>query len=100
VDKLCDAVLGALARGPLEPEGLREATGGAARNLGPEGAKKGVTTTLPLALGELQRRGAIRRIPVNGRLDQQRYRYTLWQPNPLAQPRPADEETHTTLARR
>src|SRR5581483_947178 len=100
VDKLCDAVLRALAPGPLDPEGLREATGGAVRNLGPEGAKKGVTTTLPLALGELQRRGEIRRLPVNGRLDQQRYRYALWKPNPLANFNPAQEEVHSELARR
>jgi hypothetical protein len=100
IEKLCDAVSGALKHGALDPDGLREAVGGAARNLGPEGAKKGVTTTLPLALGELQRRGAIRRVPVNGRLDQQRYRYTLWQPNPLAQFRLSKEEVLTEVARR
>src|SRR5262245_11476929 len=54
VDKLCDAVLKALAKGSLEPNQVREATGNASRSLGEEGKKKGITTTLPLALGKLQ----------------------------------------------
>jgi hypothetical protein len=78
IDKLCAAVLKALAAGPLEPDGLRKKVGDAARNLGPEGAKKGLTTTLPVALGLLQAAGKIRRVPVNGRIDQQRYKYTAW----------------------
>src|SRR6185436_3455707 len=75
IEKLCDAVLGALASGPLDPDGIREATGKASRSLGEEGKKKGLTTTLPIALGRLQARGEIRRVPTNGRLDQQRYKY-------------------------
>jgi hypothetical protein len=100
VDKLCDAVVKALAKAPMDPEQIREHTGGAARSLGPEGQKKGVSSTLPLALGRLQAEGEIRRIPVNGRLDQQRYRYTLWRPNPLAKFRLSTEEAYTELARR
>src|SRR5581483_4637643 len=50
VDKLCDAVQKALAGQELEPDGLREAVGKAARSLGPEGQKKGMSSTLPLAL--------------------------------------------------
>lgn len=100
IDKLCDAVLVALAKGPLDPEGIRDATGKAARNLGEEGKKKGMITTLPLALGRLQAMGEIRRIPVNGRLDQQRYRYTLWKPNPTARFKMSNEEVQTELARR
>jgi hypothetical protein len=83
IRKLCNAVVKALARGTLSPEEIRDATGKASRSLGEEGKKKGLTTTLPLALGKLQAEGAIRRVPVNGRLDQQRYAYTLWRPNPL-----------------
>jgi hypothetical protein len=83
IAKLCDAVRKALEKGPLDPEEVRQATGNASRSLGEEGKKKGLTTTLPLALGELQTAGAIRRISTNGRLDQQRYRYCLWKPNPL-----------------
>jgi hypothetical protein len=100
IDKLCDAVMHALEKGPLDPDGLREATGKAVRNLGEEGKKKGLTTTLPVALGKLQAAGDIRRIPVNGRLDQQRYKYTLWRPNPLLNFKLTTEEAYTELARR
>jgi hypothetical protein len=99
VDKLCEAVFDALKQGPLDPDGLKTATGKAVRNLGEEGKKKGITTTLPLALGRLQSEGEIRRIPMNGRLDQQRYRYTLWRPNPLAGFRLSPDEAYVQLAR-
>lgn len=99
IDKLCGAVIAALVEGPLDPEGLRDATGSAVRNLGLEGQKKGLTTTLPLALGRLQASGDIRRIPINGRLDQQRYKYTIWRPNPLRGFKLV-EEPYTQLARR
>lgn len=98
--KLCDAVLSALEKGPLEPDGLREATGKAVRNLGPEGTKKGLTTTLPVALGKLQESGDIRRVPINGRFDQQRYQYALWRPNPLRSFKLSPEEVHAELARK
>jgi len=97
---LCDAVAKALAQGPLEPEAIREATGKAARNLGAEGKKKGLTTTLPLALGHLQRTGIIRRVATNGRFDQQRYAYALWKTNPLASLKLTPEEAAIELARR
>ncbi len=100
IDRLCAAVLDAVSSVPLEPDQLREAAGGAIRNLGPEGAKKGLTTTLPVALGKLQAEGEIRRIPTNGRLDQQRYRYARWSPNPLAAFTLSAAETYTELARR
>jgi hypothetical protein len=100
IDKLCGAVIAGLARGPLDPEGLRAATGRAVRSLGSAGRKKGLTTTLPVALGRLQSSGDIRRIAINGRLDQQRYRYALWQPNPLRGFKLPAEEAYTQLARR
>jgi hypothetical protein len=100
IDKLCDAVVSALEKGPLDPDGLREATGKAVRNLGPEGKKKGLTTTLPVALGKLQGSGDIRRVPTNGRFDQQRYQYALWRPNPLRGFKFSPEQVHTELARR
>ncbi len=99
-DKLCEAVKMALEKGPLDPEGIREATGKAARSLGEEGKKKGLSTTLPLALGELQSSGEIRRVSMNGRIDQQRFRYTLWKPNPLAKFKLSGEEVNIELARR
>jgi len=100
IDKLSDAVVKALSKGPLDPSQIREATGGASRGLGEEGKKKGITTTLPLALGRLQAEGEIRRIATDGRLDQQRYRYTLWRPNPLDKFRLSLDEAYTELARR
>ncbi|MEU9127433.1 crosslink repair DNA glycosylase YcaQ family protein [Kitasatospora sp. NPDC048540] len=79
IEKLCLAITGALAEDrPLDPPAIREAVGEAVRPLGEAGKKRGVSTTLPLALGLLQARGRIRRVPVNGRLDQQRYGYVGW----------------------
>ena len=98
IDKLGSAVIDALAKGTLDPDGLKLALGAKVRNLGEEGKKKGVATTLPLALGLLQTQGEIRRIPVNGRLDNQRYRYALWRPNPLTKNPSGD--TFAELARR
>jgi hypothetical protein len=99
IERLCAAVVGALSNsGPLDPDGIRAATGSASRSLGEEGKKKGLTTTLPLALGRLQSRGDIRRVPVNGRLDQQRYAYVAWTPSPLAEV--PDGDPFVALARR
>jgi len=100
IDRLCEVVVKVLAKAALDPDELRQATGGAVRNLGAEGTKKGVTTTLPVALGKLQTSGEIRRVPLNGRLDQQRYRYALWRPNPLAKFKLSTEEAFTKLAER
>jgi hypothetical protein len=83
IEKLCEAVVKALEKEPLSPDGIRESVGKAARSLGPEGQKKGLSSTLPVALGRLQTAGEIRRIPLNGRLDQQRYQYARWLPNPF-----------------
>ena len=99
VDRLCQAVLAALDAGPLDPRALKDAVGDAARTLGPEGKKRGMTTTLPLALGKLQTEGEIRRVPVNGRLDQQRYRYARWADNPRTHRSFSDEEALSELAR-
>ncbi|MER7845356.1 crosslink repair DNA glycosylase YcaQ family protein [Kitasatospora sp. NPDC096077] len=79
VEQLCLAVERALAGGAtLDPTTIREAVGDAVRPLGEAGRKRGLSTTLPLALGLMQSRGRIRRVPVNGRLDQQRYGYVGW----------------------
>src|SRR5437868_3251571 len=101
IAKLERAVLDALAGGTaLDPDAIRDATDKASRSLGDEGKKKGVTTTLPLALGRLQARGEIRRVPMNGRLDQQRYKYTRWTPTPLASYRASLGDAYTELGRR
>ncbi len=75
---LAHAVKAALQNGAMSPDELRAAVGAASRSLGPEGAKKGLSTTLPLALGMLQSSGDIRRISMNGRFDHQRFKYTRW----------------------
>jgi hypothetical protein len=100
IDALCQAVVAALGDGAMDPEQIREATGGASRSLGEEGKRKGITTTLPVALGKLQAIGEIRRVPANGRLDQQRYQYARWRPNPLAGDARTVEEAYVELARR
>ncbi|MDR3691375.1 MAG: crosslink repair DNA glycosylase YcaQ family protein [Fimbriimonas sp.] len=82
IESLCNAILCALGDKTLSPDEIRAATGNASRSLGEEGKKKGIATTVPLALGKLQARGSIRRVPVDGRLDQQRYKYVRWAPNP------------------
>jgi hypothetical protein len=81
-----EEILHALAQagGPLDPKQLKDVLGDSVRNLGDEGRKKGAATTLPAALGLLQADGRIRRVPVKGRLDQQRYAYTLWNLPPTA----------------
>jgi hypothetical protein len=100
IDKLCAAVRAALEKGPLDPDSIREACGKTARSLGPEGQKKGLSSTLPVALGNLQRSGDIRRIPVSGRLDQQRYQYALWRPNPLQNAKLEPAQAAAELAKR
>jgi hypothetical protein len=100
IAKLCEGVISALAKSPLDPAELRDVLGPAVRNLGEEGKRKGLTTTLPVALGRLQAEGEIRRIPINGRLDQQRYRYTVWRPNPLSKFKLSADDVNVELARR
>jgi len=99
VDKLKAAILKALPKEPLDPDALRITVGSAARSLGPEGVKKGLATTLPLALRLLRSAGEIRRLPVNGRIDQQRYKYAVWRPNPLAKWKLDMGASFTELAR-
>jgi len=83
IEDLGRGVLEALVDGPLDPAGLKAKLGDRIRNYGPEGKKRGVTTNLPLALGKLQSQGKVRRVPLNGRIDNQRYAYRLW-----TEPRP------------
>ncbi|MEP6619371.1 MAG: crosslink repair DNA glycosylase YcaQ family protein [bacterium] len=99
IDALVAAVLGVLGDEPLDPDGIKTLVGGAVRNLGDEGKKKGMITTLPVALGWLQARGEIRRVPVGGRLDQQRYRYVRWSSNPLASRSLTRADAYAELAR-
>lgn len=84
IDSLNQRVLEVLGSEALDPKEIKDRVGDAVRNLGEEGKKRGQTTTLPLSLGFLQSRGEIRRVPVDGRLDQQRYKYVRWDPSPLS----------------
>lgn len=86
IDRLAEAVLEAVteADAPLQPQDLRARLGDTVRSLGEAGRKRGISSTLPLALGQLQSAGELRRVPVDGRLDHQRYGYTRWIPSPLA----------------
>ncbi len=99
LDKLMDRILKVLEKGPQDPRQLKESLGDAVRNLGEAGKKKGMTTTLPIALGKLQSAGKIRRVPVNGRLDQQRYAYASWSPSPLDKFKLKSDEAYVELAR-
>ncbi|WP_042430823.1 DNA glycosylase AlkZ-like family protein [Streptacidiphilus anmyonensis] len=97
IETLGEAVLAALggAAEPLDPAAIKDVVGDAVRGLGEAGRKRGVSTTLPLSLGLLQASGEIRRVPVNGRLDQQRYGYVRWTP-----PAVAFDDADVELARR
>ncbi|MGE0000874.1 MAG: crosslink repair DNA glycosylase YcaQ family protein [Fimbriimonadaceae bacterium] len=82
-EALCRAVISALEAGPLAPRGLRAVLGDQVRSLGEAGKKQGLSTNLPLALGKLQEEGKIGRVPLDGRLDNERYSYRLWVGSPL-----------------
>lgn len=98
IDRLQAAVLDAVADEPLDPRRLKAVLGDAVRGLGDAGRKKGLSTTLPVALGLLQSAGEIRRVPVEGRLDRQRFAYARWSPSPLAGPAPSPAEARMELA--
>jgi Winged helix DNA-binding domain len=97
IEKLEAAVLDALANGARDPRELRDLLGDAVRDLGEPGRKKGVSSTLRVALGLLQAAGEIRRVPVDGRFDRQRYSYVRWSPVGAS---PTVEEARTEPARR
>lgn len=95
IDSLRQASLAALREGgAMDPKQLKDKLGDAVRSLGEAGKKKGASTTLPAVLGLLQAEGAIRRVPLNGRLDQQRYAYTYWG---LAESGSSDQEARAKV---
>ena len=100
IDRLCEKVVSALGKDPMDPKAIKDSVGDAVRSFGVEGKKRGVTTSLPLALGLLQTRGEVRRVPIGGRLDQQRYGYVAWSPSPLAKNKLSQEEAYVKLAER
>ncbi len=97
LEALCAAVLQALDAGPDDPAGLRKTLGDQVRSFDDEARQRGLSTTLPLALGLLQSHGEIRRIPTDGRLDNQRYRYARWS-SPLAERPLTKDDAYAELA--
>ncbi len=89
VTKLADDMAAALASGPLDARAISSIV--SPRQLGEAGKKKGMTTTSVLGISRLQVEGRIRRLPQGGRLDTERFQYTLWEDGP--RPSEVDEET-------
>lgn len=81
-------ILEALEAGPAHTAELRKRLpDGAARSLGDAGKKLGVSSTLPMALRQLEAEGRLARCPHGGRLDVERYD---WRRNPSPGPFPDD----------
>jgi hypothetical protein len=81
VRELAASVAEALATGPLPVDQIRDRVPARLiRNLGEAGRKLGDTTTLPVALRELQVEGRALRVPADGRWDSERFVYRLSQP--------------------
>lgn len=97
INNLQDKVLQVLQGKILTPTEIKKELGDAVRSLGEDGKKRGMTTTLGLAFTPLQVTGKIRRIPVNGRLDQQKYAYTAWENGPTL---PSRAQAQADLARK
>jgi len=89
VAKLADNMAAALAGGPLDARAISAIV--SPRHLGEAGKKKGMMTTSVLGISRLQIEGRIRRLPQGGRLDTERFQYTLWEDGP--RPGEVDEET-------
>jgi len=98
LQSLAESTLKALTSGPLQISDIKKELGGQVRSFGEEGKKRGISTDLPGVINRLQTTGQIRRIPTNGRLDQEKYIYTLWEDNPLHGVQPSPEELHAELA--
>ena len=76
VEDLAAAVLEVLAQGPLGTREIRKALpADSVRSLGEAGKKVGLSSPLPVALRELEFRGAIERTPVGHRLDTEVYQW-------------------------
>lgn len=98
IRKLCSRLESVMSDKPKDPATLKSELGDAVRSFGEEGKRRGMATSLPIALGLLQSRGRIRRVPVAGRLDQQRYGYVLWPEGPAPEEGPDLEEGRARLA--
>lgn len=78
VEKLADAAVRVLARGPLGTDAIRRALpDGAVRSLGDAGKKVGMSSLLPTALRLLEFEDRIERTLDGGRLDTERYTWRV-----------------------
>jgi hypothetical protein len=98
VEALKEGILHALGEGPLDTAGLKEPLGSLYKNYGEAGKKLGQTTNVSLGLLALQAEAKIRRIPSDGRLDGQSYKYTLFQNAPAVDDRYPQTEAFRELA--
>lgn len=98
LESLAESTLKCLINGPLQVTDIKKELGDKVRSFGEEGKKRGMQTDLPGVISRLQKTGQIRRIPTNGRLDQEKYLYTLWEDNPLKGADTSPEELHAELA--
>ncbi|MFM9872575.1 MAG: DNA glycosylase AlkZ-like family protein [Fimbriimonadaceae bacterium] len=87
-----------LKTGSADPRQIREELGDKVTSYGDEGKKFGLSTDLPSALRRLQLKGKIRRVPTNGRLDNERYTYVLWPDSPLTVFEKTKSELHKLIA--
>jgi hypothetical protein len=86
LDGVGAAVLQSLRQeGPETTDGLRRRLPkGALRSLGERGKKVGVSSTLPPALRQLEFGGRIARLPLEGRLDHEKYVWRATERDPFA----------------
>lgn len=97
VQDLCAAVVDVLSGGPLPMDQIRERIPPKLiRNFGEEGRLLGETSSLPVALRDLQAQGRVLRIPENLRWDDNRYVYRLSKPPKQI----VDKKVNHELARR
>ncbi len=99
VEAIKEGILRALENGPLDAAGLKEPLGSLYKNFGEAGKKIGQTTNLSLGLLALQSEAKIRRIPSDGRLDGQSYKYTLFQNAPAVDDSYPQADAFRDLAR-
>ena len=99
VGALKEGIMRALENGPRDTAGLKEPLGSLYKNYGEAGKKVGQTTNVSLGLLALQAEAKIRRIPSDGRLDGQSYKYTLFQNAPTVDESYPQADAFRDLAR-
>ncbi len=99
IEDLKAGILRALAAGPLGTSDLKEPLGDLYKNFGEAGKKIGQTTNVSLGLLSLQAEAKIRRIPSDGRLDGQSYKYCLFENAPAVDESYPQAQAFRDLAR-